>query len=342
MLRIETRGTWREMGAQLAEEFRPRFEPVLERFAPWLARDLDHFRPAVAALRQTVLRLVPEIEEETQGMASALNWDADLALGLRYFNEIRTWQLPGCTGIFLNTGDRGPLLARTCDLEPDMSAEVQLCRVNRPRDGIATVLMTYLPLTAGVGFNELGIAFTGASASTKGPANAEGIPGAVFNQMLITRCRSLAEVTDLAARHTLRGKGAIQLACDAEGRSLLLELTAGSPIRVTPRRRDRDWQACTNFCQSKGLVPDADAAYLENAYARYGRLVHQLNEASGMERTLAGIQRLLLDVAQPGMVCHAPHCTFNTVYTFIVELRQRRMHLCPGHPAQTAYEEVAL
>lgn len=61
-----------------------------------------------------------------------------------------------------------------------------------------------------------------------------------------------------------------------------------------------------------------------------------------MERTLAGIKRLVLEVAQPGMVCHAPHCVFNTVYTFIVEPQQRRMHLCPGHPAQAAYEEVAL
>lgn len=221
------------MGAQLAEEFRPKFQPVLERFAPWLARDLNRFRPAVAALRQAVMRLAPEIEEETQGMASALGWDADLALGLRYFNEIQAWRVPGCTGIFLNSNDRGPLLARTCDLEPDMSAEIQLCRASRPRDGIATVLMTYLPPTDGVGFNELRIAFTAASASTEGLAHREGVPAGIFNHLLATRCRSLADVTDLAARHTLRGKGIIELVCDTEGRSLFLllppVLPPGSP-----------------------------------------------------------------------------------------------------------------
>jgi hypothetical protein len=234
------------------------------------------------------------------------------------------------------------LLARTCDLEPDISGEIQLCRVNRPKDGPATVLVTYLPMTGGVGFSEYGLGLTGSSASAQGTAHPNGIPGAIFNTMIISRCRTLRDVADLARQVTLRGKGAIELVCDRDGGSLLLELAPGRPVQVTPRRPDRDWQACSNFCQSKGLVPASGPQYLENAYTRYGRIVHQLAEDSGMERSLAGLKQLVLEVSQPGMVCHAPHCVFHTVYAFVIEMRHHRVHLCPGHPQTTAYHVISL
>lgn len=68
---LETCGTWHEMGGQIAEAFKPWFDPVLGRFAPWLSREPDKFRPAIARLRRLVLEYVPYVEEETQGMAAA-------------------------------------------------------------------------------------------------------------------------------------------------------------------------------------------------------------------------------------------------------------------------------
>ncbi len=149
MLMLETCGTWHEMGGQIAEAFKPWFDPVLERFAPWLSREPDKFRSAIARLRRLVLEYVPYVEEETQGMAAALGWDADVML---------------------------------------------------------------------------------------------------------------------AVKHSQRGKGLVQLVCDDTGGSLLLEMTSGQPVTVTPRWPDRDWQACSNFCQSRGLTPDAGRRQIHGGY----------------------------------------------------------------------------
>jgi hypothetical protein len=98
MLKIETQGSWHEMGRQIGEEFRDWFAPVTEHFASWLVADLDRFRPAIEEVRSLLLKYVPEIAEETGGMAEAVDADPDLMLGLRFFNELRERIAPGCSG----------------------------------------------------------------------------------------------------------------------------------------------------------------------------------------------------------------------------------------------------
>ena len=342
MLRIETAGSWSEMGEQVGEAFRDRFELVLDRFAPWLASDLDGLRPEIAGLRRLLGDHCPELIEETEGMARAVGLDPDLMLGLRYFNELREHAAPGCSGLFLAESDCGPLLARTCDIEPDLSAEIQLLRVNRPDDGPATVLVTYLVLTGGVGLTEHGLAMTGSSATPKvNSPRGEGLPIAVVNHLLMTRCRGVEDARELLETHQVRGKGAVELVCDESGKSVMVEYVPGQPTIVTERAADRDWQACSNFCFSGGLTNSMDARYLQNAYARYGRVVHQVGEGI-MDRSVDGVKQLFLEISQPGMVCPEEHCFFHTAYAFVIDVRARKMHLCPGHPAKEEYMEIVL
>ena len=145
----------------------------------------------------------------------------------------------------------------------------------------------------------------------------------------------------LLARLTMRGKAAVLLICDETGRSALVELASGHAPVVMPREEQRSWQACSNFCPS-GQIPNRDdPRVMENAYARYGRMAHLLDGGLA-ERSVAGMKRLTADIVQPGPVCHAPQCWFKTAYAFVAEVRSRRMHLCPGHPAEASYIEVSL
>ena len=329
------------MGAQIGETFREWFPPVLEHFASWLSADLDTYRPVIGELRALLLAHCPEIVEETEGMADAVGLDHDLMLGLRYFNELRQRMDPGCSGLFLAESDRGPLMARTCDIEPDLGAEIQLVRTCRPNDGPATVLTTYLPLTGGVGLNEHGVAVAGSSATARVPRSGDGLPIAVMNHLLMTRCQSVGEAQELLSQHQVRGRGAVQLVCDRSGASMMVEFVPGRPTTLTPRRPDRDWQACSNFCYSAGLTTNAGDRYLQNAYARYGRMVHQVAEGI-TPRTLDGVKQLILEIAQPGMVCPEEYCFFHTAYAFVVEPQSLKMHLCPGHPAMEEYVAIAL
>lgn len=341
MLHIETRGSWREMGRQMGETFRDWFAPTLEHFAPWLVREPETWAPAVATVRAILEQHAPELIEETEGMAEGAGLDGTTMLGLRYFNELRKYGPPGCSGLFIARTDRGPLLARTCDIEPDISAEIQLVRVCRPDGGPDTILVTYLPLTGGVGLNEHGLALAGSSATAVGTPEAEGVPLAVVNHLMMHRCADTAEACETASSFSVRGKGAVEIVCDGSGASALLEFAPGHETILNPRRTSRSWQVCSNFCFSPELVNAAGPAYLENAYARYGRIMHQVAEGF-MSRTLAGVKQLFADIAQPGPICHEPHGAFRTAYTFVIELRHRTMHLCPGHPAENDYMEISL
>jgi len=341
MLQIETRGSWWEMGSRLGATFRDWFPRVFERFAEWLGREFETYRPGIAALRELIEHHAPELMEETEGLADALALDPDLVLGYRYFNDLRRFMAVGCSGFFLAGTDAGPLLVRTCDIEPDLSQDVQVAHLRRPAEGPATIALTYLSLTGGTGINEHGLGLVGSSATAKGMLHRRGLPGALLCHLILTRCRTVAEACAMAGEHEVRGGGSVLLVADATGASALLELAPGRPIRVHRRPADRDWQACSNFCFSADLENLAGPAYLGNAYARYGRMAHQLGEGF-LPRTLLGAKRLVLDIAQPGLVCHEPQCFFRTAYAFVAELAGRRLHLVPGHPAENPYRTLVL
>jgi hypothetical protein len=329
------------MGRQIGEEFRDWFPKLLEHFARWLLDDPDGNRPAIAQLRKVVLAHCPEVYEETLGMADGAGIESERMLGLRYFNEIAAYRTEGCCGVFLTEGREGPLLGRTCDIEPDLSAQIQLCRVCRPAEGARTLLITYLGLTGGVGINEHGLGLAGSSASGLDAHAGSGLPTAVLNHLIMTRCRSLADVRDLLARHTMRCKGAVELICDQQGGSTLVELASGRVPVLVPRPLGRRWQVCSNFFVSGRIPIRPQPAYLESAYARYGRMVHQLDQGL-TEPTVAGLKTLLRDVAQPGFVVPEAHCVLRTAYAFVAEPASGRMHLCAGHPAEAEFQIVSL
>lgn len=341
MLTIETSGSWREMGRQLGEQCGDDIRRCMQTYAPWLIEDTDRFRPAVADLRAVLAEHCPELLEESQGMAEGAGLEPDLTLGFRFFAEVRKRLSPACCAIYLANTPDGPLLGRNCDLDPKFDAGVQLCRVCRPSDGPAMIKMGYVGLAGATGLNEHGLGLGGASAHTTENYGNEGLPAAVLGFMVMGRCRTAAQAASLMASHKFLGKSANIMVGDKGGGSVLFELAPGRTPVAVGREDRRQWQACTNFFQS-GEIPIApEQAYLQSAYARYGRLVHQL-EGNFVEPSVAGLQDLLAQITQPGLFDTGREGKVKTAYSQVLELKAGVVHYTPGHPAEVAWQSVAL
>ena len=59
MLRIETKGSPRQMGQQLGEAFREWFPQLFNHFAKWLLADLNRFRPVIREIDALLLCHAP-------------------------------------------------------------------------------------------------------------------------------------------------------------------------------------------------------------------------------------------------------------------------------------------
>lgn len=342
MLYIETKGSHRAMGRQLGEAFADPWRRCIDEFVPWMRDDLDTWRPAVGRVREVIGRHCPELLEETEGIAEAVDVDDDLLLGLRFFNEIKGYHDPGCSGLFVADSDRGPLLLRTSDLEPPphISTDIQCARTSRPDDGPATITVGYLPLTGAPGLSEHGLAMTGSSMHAKPTPCKDGMPSAVINHRILRDCKTVADVIAYTRDMVMRGKGNVMLIGDAGGGSVMLEKPSGSPIVQTPRPATRDWQACSNLCFSPQVVEAGSANYVHNAWLRYGRISYRLADQP-IPRTLAAVMDVAREIAQPGdLVGDEPK--LHTIYAYVIELRNGIMHLAPGHPAHVDFQTLKL
>ena len=304
MLRIETKGSWREMGRQLGETFPEQLAACVDRY---FYRRLDPAKcaPGIRAIEAILREYCPEIIEETEGMAEGAGIERDGMFGYRFFNEVQHHARQECSAIFLADTPDGSLLGRNCDLAPagDRNAQIQICRVRRPSNGPATIATTYLGMM-GLGVSEYGMVVGTASAHAATTFGHEGLPAAVLCHLLLRDCRTVDDATALFGRHKFLGKGMNTLVGDAAGASTLFEFVSGRIPPATPRRADRDWQACTNFYFSPEIPNRPKTDYLENAYARYGRVQHQLEER-GIPRSFETMKQLLSEIAQPGVCCLA-------------------------------------
>lgn len=345
MIRIETKGSWREIGRQYAEQAGPRLHAAIERYAGWLKTDLRKHAPRIEQLREQARAHCPELIEETAGMAAATRLDESLMFGYRFFNEIGPWiskPEPACSCIFLADAAEGPLLARNSDLEPGNT--VSTCHTCHPDSGTALLTTTYLGMAAGPGLNSHGLGLVGASVSGERATGKEGLSSAILNRMVLGHCRSVGDAAALLNRHIFDGSACNWIVADAAGAALLVELVPGLAPVVTPMPPERSWLACTNFYISGTLINKHDTprtiADLDSAYARYGRIAHQLGERI-MPHNLPSLRQLLIDIAQPGM-CQPESNPLQTAYSQVCALEARTMHVTAGHPAQVTFEAVVL
>lgn len=345
MLTIETHGSWRDMGQQLGEAFRQELGRCIDHFCPWLIADPARYAPAIGFIRELLERHAPELLAESQGIAEGANLPPDQLLGYRFMNDVKQHARQteqGCCAIWMTTASGTPLLGRNCDLEPDISQEIQLCRLNRPDEGPATISFTYLGFAHGTGLNDYGLATGGASAHTQAAyQDANGLPGCLLQFMLLTRCSDVEAASELLSRHAYLGKPANFMVADAGGACLHYELATGKLPHPVPPPADRGWHCFTNFFVSGEIPIKPNVTYLESAYARWGRIVHQLG-GEHKPRTPEGLRELLTEVASPGICNTGQQERSLTAYTMLVDLAERRVHYTPGHPARNPWESLSL
>lgn len=341
MIYVETRGTWREMGRQYGEALRPVLRRTIEYFAPWLLSDPARAAKTAGALRKTIEPKFPQVIEELGGMAEGANLPVDALTTLRFLGESGAALEFQCTNVFMISDDRGPLLARNGDIEPDASVEVQVCRTSRPRDAAANVLLTYCGFIAGVGMNEHGVGIGGSSAHAAHAFPPAGEPNSLVYYDLLHHARSVRDVENAWRDRPIYGKGAICVAADASGDSRVVQLVSGKAPSFIPRVAGRDWQACSNFYQSREYPPASETDYLQNSYARYGRLVHCLENAP-IPRKIRSLQTLMTEVANPGFCIVDRDVRFRTAYTTIFDLQGRMLLLADGHPSKAPFRELSL
>jgi predicted choloylglycine hydrolase len=341
MFTIETSGSWGEMGEQMGEAFSCELEECMHTFTPWLVADLARYRPAIRELSQLLQALCPQLVEESEGLARGADIATDLMLGYRFFNEIRSWLSEGCSVIYLADSEDGPLLGRNSDLSPGFEADVQLRRICRPNDGVARIQTGYLGLAGSIGLNAHGLAIGGASAHTPADYGEDGLPAQALLFVVMGQCQSVADARAFMACHVFRGKSLNLIAGDVSGESVLFEMPPGRTALAWDRVAGHDWQLCTNFFLSGEIPISPEVDYLESAYARYGRMTHCLM-SNQTKRSVAGLKSLLTDVAQPGLCDSGRGGVVKTAYSQVMELKNGRMHLTPGHPAETAWETISL
>ena len=339
MLRIETSGSWREMGRALAEAFPDQLREFIEFFTPEVLR--GGVPDAAGRLREMTRQHAPELLEETAGMAEVLDLPADGLLCYRMFVDARALKpRQGCSVFMVDDAPEGPLLARTCDIEPETHAN-QICQIRRPDDGMATITLTYVGLVSAIGMNEAGLGLAGASArpAEEGTASGPGMNIVAFSAL--QRCESVREAEALLCARPLVGKGSVQLMADAEGDCRLLEFVHGKRVASLARPGGQTWYAATNFHPS-GLTPSEPRTAIDyNSYARYGRILHQLM-ANPRAHSVAGAQVLLGDISQPGRYIPEGAFSLQTAYASVFELRARVCHLCAGNPLREPFEAVTL
>ena len=237
MLRIETCGSWYDMGHECGSTFREQILRGMDTYTPGLREGTLSPSP-VQSVAAMLKDYAPELREETAGLADALDLPELTTLYYRIFPSARFLDV-GCSAFFIADAEEGPLLGHTTDLNP-RDAPVQVCWVRRPRQGADRITTSYVGLIPGRGMNEHGLGVQGTSAHTAERYGAAGVVSLVLAHRVLSDCRSLAEARELILKQPVLGKGAVRLVADAEGHSSLFEIAHGRLLPVGFQRWTRN------------------------------------------------------------------------------------------------------
>lgn len=330
------------MGQAYGETFRIELHRCIDYFFPGIREATTHASAVLDQLEAQLCRLAPPLWDETVGMAEGASLDARQMLAYRFFPDVRGAMQGGCSAFYLAQSDAGPLLGRNCDLEDDLSQQVQVCQVARPQDGPARITISYVGLPPINGMNEYGLGIAGTSAhTTDGRADPRGATMGILAFVMHQCCRSLSDADRVLQKHLFAGKSLNLLIGDAAGQSRLYEMVPGYAPHAMPSHADRAWTACTNtFLSGRWNWPD-ESEYQECSFARYGQLIQRFHDRQVAARIDAA-EDLLRQVAMPGPVSTGFHGTWKTAYSAVMCLAHKKMLLAPGHPGEVGFEEVSL
>jgi isopenicillin-N N-acyltransferase-like protein len=344
---IDVAGTPRELGRQIGEaarlEIRGFCDVALER----VNRTVRVSRQAAEQIALGSLAYAeqysPDMVEELRGTAEGAGVSlVDLML-LQVRNQLQNEADAGCTSLAVAgaSEDRGMLVAQNWDNDPALD-EFTVVLTRRPHGKPALMNLTQAGLIAYIGFNEAGI---GVCLNTlPAPARKLGVPH-YFTVRGIYEADSLSGAVD-AVRRAQRAIPANIMLATPQGPADL-EVTLDD-VRVL-RDEGLAGIAHTNHCQHPELQSiNAQFPELIQSHTRQRRIDELLGLPAGRRPKIEHIKDALRDHENhPHSICrHAnddPATGFwQTVFSVIIEPRERRMHITRGTPCQHAYETYVL
>jgi len=349
---IEARGTNREIGRQVGEAARERIRRSVayyEEHIEWLAgMTFAAAEERSLALRRYAERDLPQYVEELVGMAESAGVPLEKLLVLNCGEEVLCAPRPGagerasrrvdrCTCLALASPGRTIIGHNEDWIEADVENMV-LVSITVP-DGTRILALTgaaYLPMC---GVNSHGIAFYGNTLYARDER--PGMPNAFKHRWLLEA--ATREEADARARMRGRARGSNHLNARAGGEIWDVEVSAERDAIIEAD----GWLVHTNHFIAVKLQ---DVERSDSAGSR-------LRLQRGRELVAAGLARgddpfgiaaaVLRDHANaPTSICAHPVPDDPedgpTTGSVIIELEERRMHVCAGRPCENSYRVVSL
>ncbi len=353
---IEARGTHREIGRQVGEAGR---EPIrrsvayYEEHIEWLAgMSFAAAEARALPLLRHAERELPQYVDELAGMAEGAGVPFEKLLVLNCGEEILCAAEPGaagpgataplrppdrCTCLALNAQGRTVVGHNEDWIEADVENMV-LLSLTVP-DGTRILSLTgaaYLPMC---GVNSHGIAFYGNTLYARDER--PGMPNSFKHRWLL----EAAMRAEADARACMRGRARGSNHLNAEAGGAIWDLEVSSERAVTIEADG--WLVHTNHFTAAEMQ---DVERSESAGSRLrlerGRELTAAGMATG-DDPFAIVAGVLRDhVNAPTSICahpvpDDPH-DGPTTGSVIIELEERRMHVCAGRPCENTYRVVAL
>lgn len=372
LIEIECAGSAYEMGLAQGKWLRPRVRESLKALIqnayvpPWLRYAGPPTIKALLGLKglwvrnrnfNNIWRHSADQFERLRGIADGSAQSLSVLLGLMSVETMSATfhYVMGCTSLGIGKAKSktgSPLIGYNHDF-PDFLKDHLIVRRSRPRNGYASVQLTYSSIPGAIcGVNEAGLAVSLNHAFSMEAQN-DGVPPSLLVQQALDHCETTRHALNLFEK-TRFANGSMATFADASGEMAALELSQG---RFGVRRPKDNISLTLNAYQLPELkeieVPQ-DAVFQPGKYPAFfnGLAIHQHNweRRRRFERLLASfgklgpedVRKLLSDHGGQkggglGTICRH-HPTSNTIATAVLHPRQGLLEVARGFACEARYQ----
>ncbi|MEM9176281.1 MAG: C45 family peptidase [Myxococcota bacterium] len=332
---IELGGDDASIGAQYGEQARPEIHAVVDYYET-LFTGLpeavgDALRRHAEKLTERIHTLTPHLARQIEATADAAGVDRAALFRVNARSELFAFAIPECTAIYSPASAH---LAQNWDFGPDLLERTVLLRIEL-EDGRRLMTLTEAGMLGKIGLNADGIGVCLNMLVSN--ARVDGLPIHVLLRWLL-EARSREEV-ETRLKTVGHGRIGNVLIGSTEGWGINMEF-GGASFR-------RDDVHDRNFVHTNHLLEAtaSEVDFVHNSIMRFD----QAHAQSGPDRGLdfGALDAILSDRSNAEHPIHVPvrtlgGMTFGTLYTVIMDLPARTLHLRKGQDPAVAYETHAV
>ncbi|MCM8778062.1 MAG: C45 family autoproteolytic acyltransferase/hydrolase [Candidatus Omnitrophica bacterium] len=259
------------------------------------------------------------------------------------YKEIFTYNnfqgISGCTNIFFQNSDHGPLLAQNLECDKEEYEQI-LVREVYPEKGIPFIAATI----AGMVWvwsnciNKYGLSLASVSSHHKGYLTKDGAVTGIIQRYAMQYSEDVNSFFSIAKNHRYVGKIGIWMVADEKGKCLRIEIDNRNYFSIPVDR----------FGFNTGLYHSPIEAQNEPLFIKLNKekenTIKILYKENKIEFTLKGMKKLLSYHTSPGPVCrHSPwdEVGEETRSSRIMIPQERKMLITYGPPCKSPFTEFS-